>query len=72
MPKAATAKLEERAWEKKRAKGAKAPKQPESPNLEKFKHDPLKGVAPILRLRSREKVKPVLAAPDFSGFRRRD
>jgi hypothetical protein len=33
--------------------------------LGEFKNDPTKGAAAILRLRSREKVKPVLASPDF-------
>jgi hypothetical protein len=71
LPKAATAKLGERAGEKNRADGAKAPKRPEPLNLEKFKDDPVKGTAPILRLRSREKVKPVLASPDFdAGIRK--
>jgi hypothetical protein len=60
-----------RAGEKKPADGTKALKQPEPLNLEKFKDDPAKGAAPVLRLRSRVKVKPVLASPDFdAGIRK--
>ena len=67
MPKAVTAKSGDPAGEKKREDGAKASRHPEPLNLEQFKDTPVKGAAPILRLRSRDKIAPVLASPDFAA-----
>lgn len=52
-----------------RAAGNKADAQPAY--LEKFKHDPATGAALILRLKSRETIKLILADPDFdAGIRK--
>jgi hypothetical protein len=67
LPKAVTAKSGDPAGEKKREDGAKASRHPEPLNLEQFKDTPVKGAAPILRLRSRDKIAPVLASPDFAA-----
>jgi hypothetical protein len=50
----------------RRADGTNARMQPEAPNLEEFKNNPIKGAGPILRWRSREKSDAVLANADFA------
>jgi hypothetical protein len=66
LPKAAPAKSGEPAREKTRADSANARAQPEAPNLEEFKNNPIKNASPILRWRSREKTNAVLANADFA------
>jgi hypothetical protein len=62
LPKAAPAKSGEPARKKTPADST----QPEAPNLEEFKNNPIKGAGPILRWRSREKTNAVLANADFA------
>ena len=66
LPKAAPAKSGEPAREKIQADGANVRAQPEAPNLEEFKNNPIKAAGPILRWRSREKINAVLANLDFA------
>jgi hypothetical protein len=67
LPKAVTVKSGDLVRKKKGTDGTNASRHPEPLNLEQFKDAPVKGAAPILRLRSRDKIAPVLASPDFAA-----
>jgi hypothetical protein len=67
LPKAVTAKPADPAGEKKKAVGAKAARHQKPLNLEQFRESPVKAATPLLLLRSRDKIAPVLTSPDFAA-----